>query len=242
MGRCYLIGLALVTLLVLPSSGFGRSASDYNRLGAKEFRQGHYEKAVLLFNKAITKKPGYMKAYNNRGNAFYKMGNYKAAIYDFNQVIASSPKYANAYLYLGLSHFLLGDYPAALKHYESYLTLNPENSYIQIFKYLAQRHSGIDGRNGLIKLSKTLDEGSWVNQIVQMLIGNITPDKCLELTYNSNSKIEKEQLCEAYFYIGEYYLLNNDKSKARECFQKCLATGFDEFAEYNGAKSALDKF
>jgi lipoprotein NlpI len=48
-------------------------------------------------------------------------------------------------------------------------------------------------------------------------------------------------LCEAYFYIGEYYLFRNEPATAREYFSKCVKTGITTFSEYQLALWELSR-
>ncbi len=48
-----------------------------------------------------------------------------------------------------------------------------------------------------------------------------------------------ERLCEAYFFVGEYYLLQGNKARAREMFGRAIETNAAELIEYKGARSEL---
>jgi lipoprotein NlpI len=45
----------------------------------------------------------------------------------------------------------------------------------------------------------------------------------------------------SYFYLGQYYLLRNDKEKAAQMFKLCLETKVTSFVEYKGAKVELGR-
>ena len=49
----------------------------------------------------------------------------------------------------------------------------------------------------------------------------------------------KEQYCELYFFIAEYYRSNKEKDKANEFYQKCIDTGITTFLEYECARYQL---
>ncbi len=76
----------------------------------------------------------------------------------------------------------------------------------------------------LEKIASTSNDDKWITFVMNMLTGKISVDKCLKAAKNKDIEIETQQLCEAYFYIGESYLIKNDKARAREFFQKCLNT------------------
>ena len=45
--------------------------------------------------------------------------------------------------------------------------------------------------------------------------------------------------CEAYFYVGQYLLIQGKRSEAVAMFQRDVATGLTGFIEYNAAKAEL---
>lgn len=53
------------------------------------------------------------------------------------------------------------------------------------------------------------------------------------------TKIQAE--CEAFFFIGQYFLLKGDPSKAVKYFQKSVFTEVKEFLEYGFAKKELER-
>ncbi len=48
-------------------------------------------------------------------------------------------------------------------------------------------------------------------------------------------------LCEAYFYVGEYLLLQGRRDEAVTMFRRALDTGVTKFLEYTGAKVELER-
>jgi lipoprotein NlpI len=46
--------------------------------------------------------------------------------------------------------------------------------------------------------------------------------------------------CEAYFYVGQEYLIRNQKDKAQAAFDLALATGATEFLEYDWSARELE--
>ena len=52
--------------------------------------------------------------------------------------------------------------------------------------------------------------------------------------------MQKEQLCEANYYIGMQRLLAGDPRTAARFFHACLDTGEFDFMEYSGARAELN--
>ena len=52
----------------------------------------------------------------------------------------------------------------------------------------------------------------------------MTADEFLAAAKDENKYREREHLCEAYWYVGAVQLAAGDTAKAKECFEKCVAT------------------
>lgn len=60
----------------------------------------------------------------------------------------------------------------------------------------------------------------WKKQITLFLHNELTPQQLLEMAEPGN----REQECEAYYYIAERYLINRQVDQAKEYYQKCVDT------------------
>jgi hypothetical protein len=79
----------------------------------------------------------------------------------------------------------------------------------------------------------------WPLQIGRFLNGQITEAELLNAAVNTNSKTNREQHCEAYFYAGSKRLAENDTAGAADLFKKCLGTAVRDFEEYESAQAEL---
>jgi lipoprotein NlpI len=74
-----------------------------------------------------------------------------------------------------------------------------------------------------------------------MLLGRISPDKLLQAAVSEDRGIERDQLCEAYFYIGQKYLWEGRPDQARASFEKSAAQEALPYAEYGYALNELGR-
>jgi rhomboid protease GluP len=86
----------------------------------------------------------------------------------------------------------------------------------------------------------TTNSDDWPSQIGRFLAGQITEQELLAAAEDADSKKDREQKCEAYFYIGSRHLMAGDNARAEDFFEKCVATGARDFAEYQCAKAELN--
>jgi len=84
------------------------AARDSNRL----------QDALVLYRKALTRKPAWAEGWWSLGTISYDQNSYAEAARAFQKVIALAPSDGTAYVMLGLCEFELGYNDAALKHIE----------------------------------------------------------------------------------------------------------------------------
>ena len=52
---------------------------------------------------------------------------------------------------------------------------------------------------------------------------------------------QREQSCEAFFYVGQYHLLNGNEDDAVAMFRQAVETEIRQFVEYEAAALELTK-
>jgi len=120
---------------------------------------------------------------------------------------------------------------------------SPGYIYDQLFYFLSLYRAGqIDkAQKHILKFSNTLKDDKWIEPVAHFYAGKITEDALLKAAESEDEKKEKEQKCEAYYYIGMMYSLKEKPSKAKGYFEKCVATDVKSFIEYDMAKAELDR-
>lgn len=67
----------------------------------------------------------------------------------------------------------------------------------------------------------------------------MTEADLLKAAEGTDAKADEQPHCQAYFYMGAKRLLVGDKVMARDCFETCIATRQQAFAEYQSAVAEL---
>ena len=222
-----------------------KTAEDYYNSGVAKQKAGDLKGAIADYDMAIKLDPNYAAAYNNRGNAKRDLGYNKVAIADYDMAIKLDPNYAKAYINRGEAKWRLGDNQGALLDYQHVIEIKgPKDSaskYSQLRIWIVKARSGkIEEAKKEAKQSVESAPGEeWVDTILQFYAGLIDDQALLAAASSPDPPKDRERKCEAYFYLGEYYLALGDKKLAQECFQKCLDTGVTNFLEYQSAKWEL---
>lgn len=92
--------------------------SAYER-GRIQVHQGNWEHAVILFRKAVVKKPNDFKAFTLLGYSLRHAGQLKAAIAAYDRAVELNPSYAEVREYRGIAYALSGNREAAMRDYRA---------------------------------------------------------------------------------------------------------------------------
>lgn len=86
--------------------------------------QGHYDKSLPYYDKAISVMPGGYKALNSRAVVYYMKGNMDAAMADFNRSIAANPLYDDPYNNRGNMFRQRGEFQKAIEDYNKAISVS----------------------------------------------------------------------------------------------------------------------
>jgi lipoprotein NlpI/predicted aspartyl protease len=215
----------------------------YNNRGNAWGIKGQYDKAIADFDEAIRLNPQDAPTYGNRGHAWSRKGDYDRAIADYGEAIRLNPLRADYHLVRGYTQFWLGRFAASLPDLTESLRLNPNQSYAIIWRYLAQSRSGkpeLATSEFLAKLG-TLDRAKWPVPIIDFLLGKSDPDALLRAAEHPDAETRRGQVCEAEFYVGEWYLLNLRLKEAGDLLSRAQKSCPKTFVEYDGAVAELGR-
>jgi len=114
---------ALVTSLILLIGCDNTTSEDYHLQANTLEKEGKYEEAILLLDKAIKKDPNNIKALLDRAVDQSLLANYDEALIDYTQVIALDSNNTLAYFNRGKNYHRIENYKAAIADFEKAITL-----------------------------------------------------------------------------------------------------------------------
>lgn len=210
--------------------------------GKSKRAKGDFDGAIADYNKAIKIKPKYSTAYNNRGTAKLYKYDLDGAIADYSKAIEFDQNSSNAYHQRGLAKYFKGDFEDAASDFEYSLKINPDQNYTPLWLFLAREKNKKDGKTGLGEHAiKYVKNNDWPDQFTKLFLGQIMPEDCLKLAAHEDVQQDKEKKCETYYFLGQYFLLKGERSKAKEYFKKSIETGLKTFGTYLAAVYELRK-
>ena len=216
-------------------------APAYNNRGNAWNSIGDYDRAIADFSEAIRLNPRDALAYNNRGLALRLKGDSDRAIADYSEAIRLNPKYAWAYLNRGVTRFFQGRFEPANADFSEALRVNPTDASVVIWRYFAQSRANhlTAAASELATNAAQVDKANWPAPIIDLLAGLTDAAGILKAATNSDEKKQREQMCVAAFFVGEWHLLQGRRSEARASLERAERDCPKNFLESFSASAEL---
>ena len=234
----------LLALLVLAAPMAAR-ASGLDEAGAALIaaQHGDYDEALRRFAAAIAagdlSPQNLVLAHHNRGNTFQDKGEYRQAIAEYDTALKLKPDYAVAYYARGRARFAMAQYPAAAVDFAKSVALDPKDAYAVLWLHLARARGGVADRGEFIANSESFELMPWPGSVLRLHLGRATPNEVRAEAAKGEGDAQKEQLCEAAFYTGEYQLLRRNLAAAKLLFEEAQKICPYTTDEYDGAAVEL---
>jgi tetratricopeptide (TPR) repeat protein len=233
---------------------FERAFSDYARAielnpsdvraylsrGSAHRTKGDIDRAIVDFDRAIQISPTYKPAYFQRGGAYVDKGDFDHALADYDEGIRLDPKDPRAYRSRAMVKLRAGSLVQSLDDLDQSLELDPKDAYAALWRDIVAKRANRPRR--LAERVAQLDMATWPAPVVHLFLGETTPEAVLAAAENSDSRVQKGQICEANFYTGELALQRGSKEDAARLFSLAASDCPKGFIERSAANAELKAF
>ena len=217
-------------------------AEAYYYRARAQFLQDNEALAMEDLDKTIELNPEYAEAYGTRAWFFEKKGETDRAFSDVNRAIELDPGVEWGYYCRGFLLYYMDDFNGALQDFVKAAEVESAKIYPYVWQYLSRRRLGEeDAGHELAEAGKSIEMEDWEKAIVEFILDDITAEELLKAAKDKDSRKQNEKQCEAYFCIGQQFLLEGNNEEARGYFGKSVATGVEDFLEYQAAEKELEK-
>ena len=206
--------------------------------------KGFYNQAMRDLARATEIEPNYAEAWFARGWANEKSGNELSAMGDYARAISSKPDHAFALFSRAYLNLYVGSAQSAVTDFVRAQGVARDPAlrlYTHLWLFLSRDRAGQDA---LARLAEdTADENltAWPAPLVRHFLGEIEEGRVLAAIDAAPKSRKQEMECTGYFFLGISALNQNDRRRARQYFEKALATGALQFRQYDAAKRELDR-
>ena len=209
----------------------------YSRGNAWSMR-GDSDRAIADFDAALKLNPRDRQTLGSRAFEWTIKGDYARAIADHDAVLQLDPKSAVTVFGRGRAHFYNGAWARAVADLEQAMKLDA-NPYTALWLYLARKRGGADAENQLDNETRDSRGGSWPGPVIVLFLGRTDPGSVMIASTDRNATTQREQRCEANFYIAHWHLLRGNRDQALPLLKEAQAECPKDILEYEGAVAEL---
>lgn len=94
--------------------------------GARDFKDGEYQKALASYEKSLAANSGHIASAHGRAESLIMLGRYEEALAAFSQALRLAPDSATAHANRAILLDRMGRYEEALRGYRQALEMDPE--------------------------------------------------------------------------------------------------------------------
>jgi tetratricopeptide (TPR) repeat protein len=214
-----------------------QSADVYQFRGEAYEGRGDTERALADYATAARLDPAYFAPHNARGLLFAKTGDFLQAIASFDAAIDRAPNLAKGYFNRGVTYLQAGVVSGALSDFNQALAVGPKDAYTRLWLDIAQTRARQPSTLALD--TGKVDMSAWPAPVIRMYLGQMTPASLLLAADDPSPALKKVQVCEAYFYSGEWALRQGAKDEAIRLFRLAASGCPRTYTEWRAASAEL---
>jgi tetratricopeptide (TPR) repeat protein len=215
-------------------------------LGRRQAYLWRYREAIETFSKGIALHPNSYKLYRHRGHRYITVREFDRAVSDLEKAAAliakvpdevepdgapnkygkpRSTSHSNIWYHLGLAYYLKGDFTSALRAYQHCMEFS-KNDDMRVatldWLYMTYRRLGRHGaaKQLLDQVTAKMDilENDSYHKRLLMYKGVVKPEQLLDTANADDLTIATQG-----YGVGNWYLVEGNRAKAREIFEKVVA-------------------
>ena len=217
-------------------------AELYYERGVVFDRVGLRTMARIDFNRALRERPDFAEAYNFIGVYLTQQQDFDNAYDAFDSALELAPDYDYAFLNRGIALYYGQRPKLAVEDLSEFYRRRPEDPYRVLWLYMAEQQ--VDAQQADKALQRRYkqhagDEWGWA--IVSVFAGQQSEAEFMRQLSASakNNRELAERLCEAYFYLGKWHLVQGKKELAESYFKLSMANNVYDFIEHRYAMLEL---
>lgn len=199
-----------------------------------------YEQAIRDYDRAISLRSNYGPALIRRAKIYEAKRQYEQALADYEAATHADPKFASERS-KGFVFFYLGRMTQSAEMFENYLKSNPNDTWVILFRYLAEAKIGnaLAAARDLEVDSLKLNERRWPAPIIDFHLGRIDEKAMFAAANDPDPRLKNEKTCAANFHAAESRLFRAQVTAAIPLLRAAEKDCPSDFYESHGASTEL---
>jgi lipoprotein NlpI len=141
----------------------------------------------------------------------------------------------------GSTQYLAARFPAAIGDFTSAVKLDTTNAYAVIWLHLAHARANQVDTGEFAANAARRSASEWSASVIAFCLGKILAAQVTAAAATGNAKTQRENGCEAAFYLGQDLLLHQKTAEAAQSFDQATKLCPHTFLEYAGAQTELTR-
>lgn len=217
----------------------------YTNRAFSHLQSGRFAEALADLNQSIERDAQQPAAYSLRGTAFLQTGDAEAALADYQTALQLDPDSPALRADVGFAQFFAGQHEAALASFNSAQEADPDARFLNPWRaaaLLAAGRKAVAEQEFAGAIAKPASERDWFDLLTLLVLGKVSDNDVLAAISAGNALQEKAQQCEAFYFIGQRWLLDGKPEEAEPYFRQALESNARHLSAYRGAQFALGEF
>jgi membrane associated rhomboid family serine protease/lipoprotein NlpI len=200
---------------------------------------GQIREAAKDIDRALSIDPTNATALNVGAGIYIDQGEYDQAIDGLNRALQHAPADSDLYWVRGEAKMFKGPPESAIDDLRRAVVFESINAYKVLWLHIAHAKAGQDDRQELQRNNSELVADKWPQPVVDLYLNKSTVDDVIAKAKTGDMGTQRDQLCEAHFYISELYLQQGAKTSAKQFMQEAADNCPIDFMEHAAARIEL---
>ena len=203
-----------------------------------------YDEAIGACSESLRLKPDQTEVLRDRGHYYLNAGKAEPALADLQRAATLAPRDRGVYYHLGLAHYLLGDFANAAKAYEGCVATSSDDALriecqAWLLPSLMRAGRKDDAKKLLAAVPVAPMGGHPGNYLDRLLLFKGTRTEAeIAATMAAEGALSEASVG---YSIGVWHLLNGRTDRAREYFNRAIATKYSQAWGYRAAEADLKR-
>lgn len=199
---------------------------------------GEFDKAMADANRAVELAPNDGNQLACRAEVHFAAGRFEQAAADDTKALLLGPQRGRYLRARGQARYFLQQFAEAADDLRRSSESEKDASaqaYIDIWAVAAHLRAGLPVPEPIASRARGGGGGSWPAPVLAMMTGDLAPEAMMKGVEGKSGDERAMIGTEAWYYLGQHYLVAGDRPRAREAFEKARALEVIDFVEYLAA-------
>jgi lipoprotein NlpI len=217
-------------------------ARAYCERSAAHYTLEEFDTALEDANRAVALAPTDADMLSCRGEAYYASGDFAHAVADTSRAVVLGEGGAPYLRQRGQARYYMKKFADAADDFARASGLEHDASaqaYTDLWAVSAHQRAGKPLPADISERAAAHAHGEWPWPALAMMTGKLSVDELLKVVNAQKGDELTTTQTEAYFYLGQHYMTQGNRSSAREAFEKVRSLGLIPYIEYISAAFEL---